>query len=156
MKTFSQYIQELNEAVPAADPPAMIVLRRLGIRNYPTGAKVALYRNDKMNLDVSVPYFPDSGSGGKVGYGSIVKEDLNTLQIVIDESIVQSLRAIMKKDKPGIVTFANGTTATVQPSTAKNIVDLHGKVNKRNKQNLGQMGNSPQDFKKVVDFTTTI
>ena len=100
--------------------------------------------------------FPDKGSSGKVGYGSIVKEDVDSLTVIIDESIVQSLRSIMRKGQAGEVTFANGATAIVQPATAKSIVDLHGKVNQRNKQNLTQMNNSPQDFKKVVDFTTTL
>jgi len=141
-----------------ADPPPMVVLKRKAIRQFPGGQRIALYRNDMLNLDVSVPYTP-----GQVGVQqssisyAAMKEDANDeLSLELSESIVQSLRAIMKKGEAGTVVFSNGATATVQPATAKNIVDLHGKVNQKNKQNLRQMGDSPQDFKKVVDFTTTI
>lgn len=160
MKTLAQIRGMLKEgSVKVQDPPAMVILRRKAIRIFPSGQKVALYRNDKLNLDVSIPYY--SGQIGsqatEIPMASVREEATDEVSLALDESIVTSLRSIMKKAKPGTVVFANGETAMVQPTTAKKLVDLHSEVNKKNREGLSaHMGDNPQDFKKVVDFTTTI
>ncbi len=45
-------------------PAAMLVLKRVGIRSFPDGRKVALYTNDKYNLLFSVPYGSNIGASG--------------------------------------------------------------------------------------------
>ena len=38
------------------DPPAMLIMRRKSIRQFPNGQKVALYYVDKINKYVTIPY----------------------------------------------------------------------------------------------------
>ena len=38
------------------DPPAMLIMRRKSIRQFPNGQRVALYYVDKINKYVTVPY----------------------------------------------------------------------------------------------------
>jgi hypothetical protein len=40
----------------AGDPPAVLVMRRTAIRMFPNGQKIALYKVDKINKYVTVPY----------------------------------------------------------------------------------------------------
>jgi hypothetical protein len=55
----SELRQRLTEAAVMKDemnPPAMLVLKRKGIRIFPDGTKVAMYINEKLNLTFTVPY----------------------------------------------------------------------------------------------------
>ena len=38
------------------DPPMMLILKRQGIRIFPDGKRVALYKNEKLGLSFTVPY----------------------------------------------------------------------------------------------------
>ena len=38
------------------DPPAVLIMRRKSIRQFPNGQRVALYYVDKINKYVTVPY----------------------------------------------------------------------------------------------------
>ncbi len=156
LKTIRGMLKEM-EVGKISDPPPMVILKRKAIRIFPSGQRVALYRNETLNLDVSIPYFPGQQGLHQTTYASM-KEDTedDSVEMLLDESIFRSLRSILKSNKPGTVIFSNGQSAQVQPSTAKKLVDLHGSVNKKNKEGLAAIGNNPQDFKKVVDFTTTI
>lgn len=42
------------------DPPAVLVMRRTAIRMFPNGQKIALYKVDKINKYVTVPYTDDN------------------------------------------------------------------------------------------------
>jgi hypothetical protein len=50
----SQNIVQEVKKVP--DPPTILVLKRKAIRQFPSGKRVALYHNDKLGIDISVPY----------------------------------------------------------------------------------------------------
>lgn len=59
MKSFKNLRQGLNESRDIGSeetPPAMMVLRRRGVRLFPDGQKIALYTNDRYGLMFSVPY----------------------------------------------------------------------------------------------------
>lgn len=59
MKSFKQLREGLNEARDIGSeetPPAMMVLRRRGVRLFPDGQRIALYTNDRYGLMFSVPY----------------------------------------------------------------------------------------------------
>jgi len=38
------------------DPPAILIMRRKSIRQFPNGQKVAMYHIDKLNKYVTIPY----------------------------------------------------------------------------------------------------
>jgi len=40
--------------------PAVLVMRRIAIRQFPNGQKIALYKVDKINKYVTVPYSEDN------------------------------------------------------------------------------------------------
>lgn len=42
------------------DPPAVLIMRRTAIRQFPNGQKIALYKVDKINKYVTVPYTDDN------------------------------------------------------------------------------------------------
>ena len=49
--------ESINEGLgPNVIPAPMIVLRRVGVRTFPDGRKVAMYSNDKYNLIFTVPF----------------------------------------------------------------------------------------------------
>lgn len=56
---FKELRERLNESEDLSkdlNPPAMLVLRRRGIRLFPDGQRVALYVNDRYNLTFTVPF----------------------------------------------------------------------------------------------------
>lgn len=60
-KSFKQLRADLNEGIGiSADimAPAMLILKRRGIRVYPDGQRVALYHNDRFNMIFPVPFGP--------------------------------------------------------------------------------------------------
>lgn len=56
----SQIESVVQEA--ANDPPPMLVLKRIGIRIFPDGRRVALYTDAKLGLTFSIPYDENFGS----------------------------------------------------------------------------------------------
>lgn len=57
MKSFNQFKTDLVESRDKSlDPPAVLVMRRKSIRQYPGGQRVALYFVDKINKYITVPY----------------------------------------------------------------------------------------------------
>jgi hypothetical protein len=135
------------------DPPPVVVLRRIGLRSFPTGERVALYRNDKLNLDVSVPYLP--GKIGGMKPMAMMREEIELNIQDINETIIKKLISIIRKGTPQLVSFADGTKGEVQPAVASRIVNLTKKVNFTNRVGLTRfVSGDPKNFKSVVDFTT--
>ena len=57
MKSFNQFKTDLVESRDKSlDPPAVLVMRRKSIRQYPGGQRVALYFVDKITKYITVPY----------------------------------------------------------------------------------------------------
>lgn len=60
-KNFKEFRNDINEGIGiSADimAPAMLILKRRGIRVYPDGQRVALYHNDRFNMIFPVPFGP--------------------------------------------------------------------------------------------------
>jgi hypothetical protein len=153
MKNFKEIRGTLKEAEHGKlpDPPPVIMLRRIGLRNFPTGERVALYRNDKLGLDVSVPYFPGKFGKTQISMGSLKEE----IELTLNETIIKKLIRIAGGSKPDNVSLGNGVQIPVQPNVAKKLIDLTKKVNFTNRVNLSRfMSGNPNDLKKIVDFTT--
>jgi len=148
MKTFSEFRGTLKEGKlgKLPDPPPMITLRRRGIRQFPTGETIVLYRNDKLNLDVSVP-FSKNPTGRTYVSG------------VAEGTIVKSLERIVKTSTPGEINFDDGNKIEAEPAIAARILKLikNPKLNWTNShQKIPQkLRKSPKDFKQVADFTAT-
>jgi hypothetical protein len=65
-KPLSEFTGALVEAAGPLDPPAVLVLRRKGIRQIGPGQRVALYVNDGLNIEIAMPYAPGKIGGQKV------------------------------------------------------------------------------------------
>lgn len=48
--------EPIEENISTMMPPNILILRRKSVRQFPDHTMVALYHNDKFNLDVSIPY----------------------------------------------------------------------------------------------------
>ena len=64
MKSFKDYSgEELDEGSPTKHtgetPPAVLVMKRVSIRQFPDGQNIALYRIEKLDKYVSIPYGKD-------------------------------------------------------------------------------------------------
>ena len=57
MKTFKEFYTEAKQTKnEPLDPPALLVMRRKSIRNFPNNERVALYFIDKLKKYISIPY----------------------------------------------------------------------------------------------------
>jgi hypothetical protein len=63
MKTFKEFYTEAKQTKNAPlDPPAVLIMKRKSIRNFPNNERVALYFIDKLNKYISIPYTGSSWS----------------------------------------------------------------------------------------------
>lgn len=65
------------------DPPMILVLKRRGIRIFPDGKRVALYKNDKLNLSFSVPYNSNGPEQELVG----ISEEIEQIMKAVYDSL---------------------------------------------------------------------
>ena len=56
MKTLKALRSDKKESSKQMDPPAVLIMKRKSIRQFPDGQRVALYYVDKINKYVTVPY----------------------------------------------------------------------------------------------------
>lgn len=56
MKTLKEFMAEGAKHQKAMDPPAVLIMKRKSIRQFPNDQRVALYYVDKINKYVTVPY----------------------------------------------------------------------------------------------------
>ena len=82
MKTLKEFktgdkapILEAKDKLP--DPPMILLLKRRAIRLYPQGKRVALYHNDKLGIDISIPYSPSNLEKEIPGFASANEEVLS-------------------------------------------------------------------------------
>lgn len=133
---------------PYQDAPAMLVLKRVGIRNYPNGQQVALYHNSALDLNISVPFKSSSlDTDGKVAspMASLLPNPN------LSEGVIGSLKNIAIKQQPASVNFNNGVAQEVDPSIAKQIVDVHAQLDNSNRDKFERLVNTgPAGLQKVT------
>lgn len=56
LKTLKQFMLESKKPSKQMDPPAVLLMKRKSIRQFPDGQRVALYYVDKLDKYVTVPY----------------------------------------------------------------------------------------------------
>ena len=153
MKRFDEirndYSEDLTEASGPEDPPMVLVLRRKSFRQFSGGERVALYKNDKLGIEVSIPYSPGKVGGIKNSAVAAVSEE------VIEEGAIHKLHHIAKTKTAGSVAFKNGATSQVEPTTALQVINLHSKVNPENKARIEKLVNSsPAGLTQVAGFAS--
>lgn len=139
--TVAEEIEQLEEKKSRPnDPPAMLVMRRKSIRQFPNGQRVALYYIDKLKKFVTIPY--DDESIHLSPNMSMVKED-----------VMSHLNDIVTSGTGKRISFKDGSSIKVDRQTAHAVLKVHGALNDENKEKVKDMAHkSKQHFMKVVDF----
>lgn len=124
------------------DPPAVLVMRRKSIRQFPNNQRVAMYYIDKLDKYITVPYetahWSDKGS-------------VPAMEEV--DNVIEFLETIVENRLPKTITFADGKSTKVEPKIAEAILRIHSALSEENKQKISEMAiQSKEDFGKVVDF----
>lgn len=113
------------------DPPAVLVMHRKSIRQFPNGQRVALYYVDKINKYVTVPY--------------------EEMAWATEETIFEKLKNVKSKT---IVEHLDGSTSEVTPDIAKQMLELHRKMNESNKMKMQDMLEaSAKHFQTIAKFS---
>ena len=125
--------------------PQMMVLRRTGIRIFPDGRRVALYVNEKYNLMFSVPY--------KKGQSPTDVPMVQSEETEHIEENIEHIKDIVNNKQAKKLKFQDGTSMTVDATTAKAIHLVHGALNDENRAKVAKMlSHSKGHFMKVADF----
>lgn len=150
MKSLKDYIQdepllegsiEVTEESKPQDPPAIMVMRRKSIRQFPNGQRVALYYIDKLKKFVTVPY-------DDMQLSLTVKEYVEE-----DMDVIDTLHQIALTNESGYVSFNDGSSIKVTSDTATVILNMQESLNTENKQKVSEMiQESKHQFLKIVDF----
>lgn len=156
MKYFKEIRGTLKEAEygKLPDPPPVVVLRRIGIRIFPSGERIALYRNSNLNLDVSVPYSPGKIGNQKIPF-AMMKEQIEFDSDVLNETVTKKLLKIVRTGNADNVVLNDGTSVQIQPAVAARLVNLAKQLRFTNRVNFTRfISGNPKDLKAAVDFTT--
>jgi len=129
------------------DPPAILIMRRKSIRQFPNNQRVSLYFVDKINKYVTVPYTAMQWSA------TGMPEGVNVEGNIIEEDVMYQLNNIVSNGYTETIMFRDGKTMKVNEQTAKAVLKTYNDLNHENKKNVSEMVNeSKEQFSKVVDF----
>lgn len=118
------------------DPPAVLIMRRKSVRQFPNGQRVALYFVDKINKYVTVPY-----------------EDMQW-GAAFEENTLNQLAYCSKHKDNVIVEHFDGTKTEVTPEMAHNIIALYKKINEANRAKmLDMLEASSKHFQTIAKFS---
>lgn len=144
-------LEELNDLIQEQpgrdilDPPAILIMRRKSIRQFPNNQRVALYFVDKINKYVSVPYTAMQWSSSP----SIasVAEDIG------EEDVISQLKTIAETETSRVIMFKDGKSMRVNEDVASLVLRTYKNLNHENRENVSAMVNeSKEQFSKIIDF----
>ena len=132
----AEEIEELEETKSRPhDPPAIMVMRRKSIRQFPNGQRVALYYVDKLKKFITIPY-----------------DDMEHA-MAVTEGVFDHLNDIVTTGVGKRIMFEDGSSIKVEKQTAQVVLNVHSELNEENKKKVSEMAHKSKDhFKKVVDF----
>ena len=117
------------------DPPAVLIMRRKSVRQFPNGQRVALYYVDKINKYVTVPY-----------------EDMQWS--TSEETVFDKIKQVNESKKSIVVEHIDGSTSEITPQMAKQMMELHKKINEANKAKmLDMLEASAKHFQTIAKFS---
>ena len=121
------------------DPPAVLIMRRKQIRQFPGGQRVALYYVDKINKYITLPY-----TAMQWGTTATVEEE---------KTPFDKLSYIAESGELESITFSDGSKMTIKPQVAEVMIDLYNKLNYENKKRfVDSVNESKESFKKLSKF----
>jgi len=118
------------------DPPAVLIMRRKSVRQFPNGQRVALYYVDKINKYVTVPYEDMAWSSAN------------------EETVFDKVKQVNESKQNIVVEHLDGSTSEVTPQMAKHMMDLYKKINEANKAKmLDMLEASAKHFQTIAKFS---
>lgn len=126
------------------DPPMMLILKRQGIRIFPDGKRVALYKNEKLGLSFTVPY---SSNGPEQELTGVSEELMENIDQVVSYATQEQPNATAKHMK-----FDDGSKLKVSHGAAKAIHMVYDALNDENKKKYAAMLTHPKGFEKAAHF----
>lgn len=136
----------MNNNSHAVNPPALLVLKRKFVRNYPGGIRVALYYSDKLKNYVSIPFTDIADNIGTVAEG--LGDDTTGA-----DELLATLQSVSKTNKPATIHFKDTSTFTVDAPIANAILKVYQRLNNRNKITFSEKLNmSAHNFMETYNF----
>jgi hypothetical protein len=136
MATNTPVMEGKTSLTQELDPPAVLIMRRKSIRQFPNGQRVALYYVDKINKYVTVPYENMQWSTSN------------------EETIFDKVKQVNESKKNMVVEHLDGSTTEITPQMAKHMIELHKKINEANKAKmLDMLEASAKHFQTIAKFS---
>jgi hypothetical protein len=133
--TSTPVMEGKNSLSRELDPPAVLIMRRKSVRQFPNGQRVALYYVDKINKYVTVPYEDMQWSAN-------------------EETVFDKVKQVNESKKSIVVEHIDGSTSEVTPQMAKQMIELHKKINEANKAKmLDMLEASAKHFQTIAKFS---
>lgn len=129
------------------DPPMMLILKRQGIRIFPDGKRVALYKNEKLGLSFTIPYSSTGPEQELTGVSEEVEDVMESLEQVAKYAQQDNVTSHAKHFK-----FVDGSKLKVSHGAAKAIHMVHGALNPENQKKFAEMLKDPKGFTKAAHF----
>jgi len=130
-----------------SDPPMMLILKRQGIRIFPDGKRVALYKSEKLGMSITVPYSSNGPEKELAGVSEEVGDVMESLEQVAKFAQQDNVTSNSRHFK-----FADGSKLKVSHGAAKAIHMVHGALNPENQKKFADMLTTPKSFEKAAHF----
>jgi hypothetical protein len=130
-----------EEPLLLKDPPNVLLLKRITVRGFPDGTKVALYYNRLLDKHFTIPYGP--------GVDAPLQAEETEL------TVMESLQYIAESTEANVIDFGSDSRS-VSPQMARNILKLYGSLSEENKNKMEQNLNDPIMFDKFHDYSLKI
>ena len=135
MATSTPVMEGKTSQARELDPPAVLIMRRKSVRQFPNGQRVALYYVDKINKYVTVPYEDMQWSAN-------------------EETVFDKIKQVNEDKKSIVVEHLDGSTSEITPQMAKQMIELHKKINEANKAKmLDMLEASAKHFQTIAKFS---
>ena len=132
-----------EEPLLLKDPPNVLLLKRITVRGFPDGTKVALYYNKLLDKHFTIPYGP--------GVDAPLQSEESEM------SVMESLEYLSRLTESSAYSINFETdTRPVTPQMARNILKLYGSLSEENKNKMEQNLNDPIMFDKFHDYSLKI
>lgn len=133
--------QITEEPLNLKDPPNVLLLKKITVRMFPDGTKVALYYNRLLDKHFTIPYGP--------AINSAIQAEETEL------TVMESLQHVIELKETHNINFGTDTRS-VTPQIAKDILKLYNSLSQDNKLKMEQKLNDPIMFDKFHEFSLRI
>lgn len=133
--------QITEEPLQVKDPPNILLLKRITVRLFPDGTKVALYYNRLLDKHFTIPYGP--------GINAPLQAE------AVEMSVLETLEHIAQLDEAEEIWFETDSRS-VEPETAQGILKLYNSLSEENKIKMEQKLNDPVMFDKFHEYSLRI